>query len=123
MKETMAILKALSDKGRCRILLALTTFDELCVCQLTEMMGLATATVSRHMSILSQANLVKFRKDKTWVHYSLSENISPDLLRWLINSTIQSEEIKKDKIKLDEILKLDSIHNCKVNSDIKGISK
>ena len=110
MKETIAILKALSDSGRCRIFLALTVFEELCVCQLTEMMGLATATVSRHLSILLHANLVKFRKDKTWVHYSLSGDISPDLLRWLIDSTIDSTEISKDKIKLDRILNLDSIH-------------
>ena len=46
MREFMAITKALSDANRVRILLALRR-HELCVCQITELFGLATSTVSK----------------------------------------------------------------------------
>ncbi len=54
MHSFMAITKALADENRIRILLALDG-RELCVCQIIELLGLAPSTVSKHMSVLSQA--------------------------------------------------------------------
>jgi len=48
------ITKALSDGNRLRVVVSLMEHEELCVCQITEMLKLATATVSRHMSVLSE---------------------------------------------------------------------
>jgi DNA-binding transcriptional ArsR family regulator len=45
-----------------RILLALRG-GEMCVCQITELFGLAVSTTSKHLSILYQARLVDSRKD------------------------------------------------------------
>ena len=45
MREFMNITKALEDENRVRALLALRK-GELCVCQLTELFGLAASTVS-----------------------------------------------------------------------------
>ena len=61
MRELMGITKALSDPNRVRILLSLRR-GELCVCQITELFGLATSTVSKHLSILSEAGLILSRK-------------------------------------------------------------
>ena len=68
MLDFMAIAKALADENRVRLLLALQK-QELCVCQLIELMGLAPSTVSKHMSILKQARLVEARKQGRWVYY------------------------------------------------------
>ena len=54
MRDFMAITKALADENRVRILLALRQ-GESCVCQIVELLGLATSTISKHMSILKQA--------------------------------------------------------------------
>lgn len=97
MESALAMAKALADGNRMRVAAALMEHDELCVCQLVEMLQIATATVSRHMSILQNAGLVKCRKDGRWVHYRLSESF-PDLLRqWLIDSLSKSKEIKRDR--------------------------
>jgi DNA-binding transcriptional ArsR family regulator len=47
---------------------------ELCVCQITEVVGLAPSTVSAHLKELKQAGLVTERKDGRWVYFSLADN-------------------------------------------------
>ena len=71
MKEFLAVTKALSDENRVRAVMALHG-GELCVCQLIELLGLAPSTVSKHMAVLHQADLVETRKDGRWIYYRLA---------------------------------------------------
>ena len=82
MKPATANEKALSE-ARARILKALAhptrvfIVDKLqkqpyCVCELTDMVGLDTSTVSKHLSLLKAAGIVQDRKQGTSVYYSLS---------------------------------------------------
>lgn len=71
LKNATEILRALSDQGRLRIILALME-NESCVCKLTALLGLASSTMSKHLSILKRAGLVKFRRDGTWLYYRIS---------------------------------------------------
>ena len=64
MFEFLNITKALAEENRVRILMALEV-EELCVCQITELLELAPSTVSKHMSVLRQARLVEGRKART----------------------------------------------------------
>ena len=57
----MEVTKALADETRVRMLLALQG-GELRVCQITELFKLAPSTISKHLSILYQAQLVDSRK-------------------------------------------------------------
>jgi DNA-binding transcriptional ArsR family regulator len=66
--EFVEVARALSDPSRVRIFCALRE-SELCVCQIVELLGLATSTISKHMSVLRQARLVDSRKDGRWVYY------------------------------------------------------
>jgi ArsR family transcriptional regulator, arsenate/arsenite/antimonite-responsive transcriptional repressor len=43
MNDLLSILKALSDKNRLRIFYALLTYEELCACQITELLQVAGA--------------------------------------------------------------------------------
>ena len=67
--ETAA--KALADRNRIRIL-KLLEGGEVCVCHITEVLELAPATVSKHLSLLKTAGLVKARRDGRWIHYRLA---------------------------------------------------
>ena len=71
MWDFMAVTKALADENRVRMLLALQK-QELCVCQIIELVKLAPSTVSKHMSILRAARLVDARKDGRWMFYRLA---------------------------------------------------
>lgn len=68
--ETVA--KAVADPSRVRIL-KLLEGGELCVCQITTVLGLATATISKHLAALKVAGLLQQRRDGKWVYYRLAE--------------------------------------------------
>jgi ArsR family transcriptional regulator, arsenate/arsenite/antimonite-responsive transcriptional repressor len=104
MEQTLTTTKALADGNRLRVIMALTDCNELCVCQITEMLGHATATVSRHMSVLQNAGLVKSRKEGRWVYYRLSQTFPLKLHQWLKEAVGNAEEIARDKEKLTTIL-------------------
>lgn len=116
MKEFMAITKALSDPGRVRILLSLEK-GELCVCQITEMFGLAPSTVSKHLTMLNQAGLVLSRKSERWVYYRLPGGKSDVLVRntlRLVNRSLKDcDEAIADRAKLMKVLKMDLQAICR----------
>lgn len=64
--------RAVADPNRLRILTMLRD-DELCVCQITAVLDLAPATVSKHLSLLRLAGLLLQRKDGRWVYYRLAD--------------------------------------------------
>lgn len=66
------MFKAFADENRLRILHLLSQ-GERCVCDLMEVLKMGQSKVSRHLSYLRRAGLVKHRKDGLWVHYSLSK--------------------------------------------------
>lgn len=104
MEKILKMTKALADKNRLRVVMFLMTQEELCVCQITEMLELSIATVSRHMSVLQNAHLVKSRKDGRWVYYSLTNTFPRLLKQWLMEALSQSEENLKDIERLKKIL-------------------
>jgi ArsR family transcriptional regulator len=104
MEESLNMAKALADGNRMRVVAALLRNDELCVCQIVEMLGLATATVSRHMSILQNARVVQSRKDSRWVFYRMTQDFPETLKNWLEQSLANSRQIKADNRQLKKIL-------------------
>lgn len=71
MDQLVTVFKALSDKNRLRILAALTQHNELCACQLIELLQVAGATTSNHLGVLVRAGFLKSRKEGRWVYYRL----------------------------------------------------
>ena len=71
MDQIVAIAKALSDPARVRALMMLRD-GELCVCQVIAVLGMSPSNVSRHMSLLRDAGLVRQRKDGRWHYYRLA---------------------------------------------------
>jgi len=66
------VAKAVGDASRTRILKMLEG-GELCVCQITAVLDLAPATVSKHLAVLKMAGLIFQRKAGRWVHYRLAD--------------------------------------------------
>ncbi len=73
MEERVAVrvFKALGDEKRLRIL-SLLRQGERCACVLLEHLNLSQPTLSHHMKILCDAQLVTGRKEGKWVYYSLN---------------------------------------------------
>ncbi len=99
MKKTIRTAKALTDPNRLRALAALRQ-GELCVCQLIELLGLVPSTVSKHMSILRNAELVEGEKRGKWMYYSLPPKKSNPavsaILKWVIDQIENDSVVMRD---------------------------
>jgi DNA-binding transcriptional ArsR family regulator len=104
MKQFVTITNALADESRLRSLMALKE-GELCACQIIDLLGLAPSTVSRHLSILKQANLVESRKDGKWMYYRLAIEDSAATVDWIHTAIGRNETILADKNALSVIKK------------------
>jgi DNA-binding transcriptional ArsR family regulator len=116
MRGFMNISRALADENRVRTLLALRR-GELCVCQITELFGLAPSTVSKHLSILFQAGLVESRKDGRWIYYKLPGPDAPAQVReaigWVEQALDGNPRVAEDQRTLKRILKQDPAELCR----------
>jgi len=65
------VLKALSDPTRIKIVQALEG-KEICACEFVNITGRAQPTVSQHLSVLENADIVKSRRDGKRILYSLT---------------------------------------------------
>ena len=70
MRDFVLVAKAIADPTRVRMLKMLQS-GEMCVCEITETIGLAQSTISKHLAVLRNAGLVSDRKVGYWVHYRL----------------------------------------------------
>ena len=99
--------KALSDGQRIRIMMLLRG-GELCVCRIVDVLALAPSTVSKHLSILSEADLVEMRKDGRWAYYRLAQGEARKMVRpvlkWLDDMLGGNETVVRDSQKLADIL-------------------
>ena len=68
--KTADCFKILGDPTRARILYALSQ-KELCVCDLSVLLGMAQSAVSHQLRLLRNTQIVKFRKEGKIVYYSL----------------------------------------------------
>ncbi len=84
MLETFeTVAKAVADPSRVRIL-KLLEGGELCVCQITTVLDLAPATVSKHLAGLKTAGLLQQRREGKWAYYRLAERtLNPYALSFL----------------------------------------
>jgi ArsR family transcriptional regulator, arsenate/arsenite/antimonite-responsive transcriptional repressor len=107
MESILAIARALSDENRIRALLALGE-EEVCVCQIIELLKLAPSTVSKHMSILKQAKLVTGKKKGRWMYYSLPGKTALPIVRqalaWVRRAGSADQGIQKDADRMKKIL-------------------
>lgn len=103
MNQLLEIMKALSDRNRLRVTAALMTQDELCACNIIELLGVTGATASRHMDVLLRAGLVESRKAGRWVHYKLNRTTIAPLFQWLETELQNDPEIKADRKTLIKI--------------------
>ena len=122
MRELLAVMKALADPSRLRIVAALNG-RELCLCQVVELVGLATSTVSRHVSILEQARLVDARKEGRWTYFCLAgEQGRPEASEaaaLVLEALAQDPQVRADRVRLKQILKMNPEKLCRQQSECR----
>ena len=106
MQTIIQKFKALSDPNRLRIIQMLE-IRPLCVCEITNVLQLATSTVSKHLSILKEAGFVEDTKDGKWVNYALNvsdiNDFGEKVLRLLKDELMQNRQITADREKIETV--------------------
>lgn len=73
MQPEIRAFKALGDENRLTILQLLQD-GEKCACMLLEEMHISQPTLSHHMKILCDAQIVVSRKEGKWMHYRIADD-------------------------------------------------
>lgn len=74
------LFKVLADENRVKILYVLSK-EELCVCDISAVLGSTVSNISHHLRVLRTARLVKFRREGKQVYYTLDDDHVVNLIR------------------------------------------
>ena len=77
-------LKALADPTRREILNILKT-SRLSAGQISENFNISMAAVSRHLSILKEAGLIRDTREGKFIYYELNASVLEEVLLWMNN--------------------------------------
>lgn len=83
LRDYEHVMKSAADPTRLRIL-KLLEGGELCVCQIIAVLELGQSTVSKHLFLLKMGGLVKERRERKWIHYSLDGSGEPVFARKIL---------------------------------------
>ena len=87
MNQLSELFKVLSDETRLRIINLLNKQD-LCVCELVEILELSQPKISKHIARLRTINLVNSKRNEQYIYYSLNKEIVSymEVLKSVFNS-------------------------------------
>jgi ArsR family transcriptional regulator len=75
---------AVGDEIRLKIIHLLAQHDALCVCEIQRAFELEQPTISHHLRVLRDANLVDVERRGTWAYYSLRRDALKRLTQQLV---------------------------------------
>jgi ArsR family transcriptional regulator, arsenate/arsenite/antimonite-responsive transcriptional repressor len=81
-EKNIKIFKAIGEINRAKIVDMLST-GEKCACIILENFNFTQPTLSHHMKVLIDCNIVKYRKEGTWIYYSLNREICGETIKFL----------------------------------------
>ncbi len=104
MDPIMNLFKILSDETRFRILHLLSK-QELCVCELVELLDLSQPKISKHIAKIRSINAVKTKRNEQFIYYSLNTDDKQliSLLESIYDLYKGNETLQKDANKLDSV--------------------
>lgn len=111
IRDLARAYKALAEPNRIRILKMLE-IRPLCVCEITEVLQLATSTVSKHLSILRDAGFIVDQKEGKWVDYYFND--SADRLEAGQLLTQLSQWLADDETILEDAGKVSAVDRLKI---------
>lgn len=77
-------LRALADPTR-RQVIQLLKSGRLSAGEITEHFNISSAAISRHLSILKEAELIRDSREGKFIFYELNLSVLEELLSWLID--------------------------------------
>lgn len=116
--ETLRYLKALADETRLRLAVVLFHY-ELSVNELVALLGMGQSRISRHLKILTEAGLLRPRRDGLWVFYT-AEHDGPGrrFLSSMVPFLLEEASGKDDLDRASRIIEERTIHTRQFFNEI-----
>ncbi|ACZ42052.1 metalloregulator ArsR/SmtB family transcription factor [Thermobaculum terrenum] len=91
ISSVVLLFKALADENRAKIAYSLCQDEELCVCDIANIIGASVATTSHHLRTLYKQGIVKYRKEGKLAFYSLDDDHIKQLI---MIALVHDKEVK-----------------------------
>lgn len=111
--DLIEVLKALSHENRIRILNLLKK-QELCVCELENIMQVTQSNASRHLAKLKQVNIINAEQKAQWVYYSINKDT---LMEHPFLEKLIEDEFDKLKICMSDAERLKQYQDSELSCD------
>jgi len=85
------LFKALNDTTRREILDKLREGD-MTAGEIADLFNISKPSISHHLDILKQAELVESHRNGQFIHYSLNTAVMDDIINWFLTFTFKSQE-------------------------------
>ena len=85
------VFKLFCDGTRLKIICSLLK-EELCVCDLCELLNLNQSQVSHQLQLLRNSKLVKFRRERKKIFYSLNDKHVELIIQMALDHILEEEE-------------------------------
>ncbi|MBN7798985.1 ArsR/SmtB family transcription factor [Parahaliea mediterranea] len=82
------VFSVLANETRLRCLNLVLRYDEICVCELVDTLGISQPTVSKALSALKQAGILADRRDARWTYYRKNPAM-PEWIGAIVSSTLR----------------------------------
>lgn len=73
LEQTAAVLKALADPTRMRILKTISHMQTMCECNIVPAFNLSQPTISYHLKVLREAGLITSERRGQWVWHEVDQ--------------------------------------------------
>jgi DNA-binding transcriptional ArsR family regulator len=117
LDTAVAVARALGHPARLRAV-AMLRSGELCVCQITAVLGLAPSTISLHLKELKRAGVVTERKQGRWVLIALA--VEPWARSWIDTALADADDdpqLEGDTRLVAELRRLPVEELCRLGFD------
>lgn len=88
-------LKALSDPIR-REILNLLKSGRLSAGEITEHFSVTGAAISRHLSVLKEADLIRDTREGKFIYYELNASVLEEILLWITDLKGENDHAEKE---------------------------
>lgn len=88
-------LKALSDPIR-REILNLLKGGRLSAGAITEQFSVTAASISRHLSVLKEADLIRDTREGKFIYYELNASVLEEILLWITDLKGENDHAEKE---------------------------
>ena len=98
MNNFLKSVSALNDETRVKLLKFISTYGEVCVCDLEISFNMLQSRLSRHLKILKEAGFLELKRQSRWSYYNIKKSKETFLilsLKEINNLQLEIPKLKK----------------------------